>query len=49
MVTHDPEVGDEAERLITLDHGRISKEEKKKRTSPVVDLQNVDNRLKSFI
>lgn len=49
VVTHDPEVGDEAERLITLDHGRISKEEKKKRTRPVVDLQNVDNRLKSFI
>ena len=35
VVTHDPEVGEESERMITLEHGRISKEEKieKKKTS----------------
>lgn len=35
VVTHDPEVGEESERMITLEHGKISKEEKneKKKTS----------------
>lgn len=28
VVTHDPEVGEESERMITLEHGKISKEEK---------------------
>ena len=32
VVTHDPEVGEESERMITLEHGKISKEEKMKRT-----------------
>ncbi len=36
VVTHDQEVGDEAERIIRLDHGRISNVEKKKRQRPVV-------------
>lgn len=31
VVTHDPEVGEESERMITLEHGKISKEEKMKR------------------
>lgn len=30
VVTHDPEVGEESERMITLEHGKISKEEKMK-------------------
>ena len=29
VVTHDPEVGEESERMITLEHGKITKEEKK--------------------
>ncbi len=49
VVTHDPEVGDEAERMICLEHGRISREEKKKRTRPVIDVQNIDHNLKNFI
>ena len=28
VVTHDPEVGEEAQRIITLDHGRIIKDER---------------------
>lgn len=36
VVTHDPEVGDEAERMVTLEHGRIAREEKKKRRRPAV-------------
>lgn len=28
VVTHDPEVGEESERMITLEHGKITKEEK---------------------
>lgn len=31
VVTHDPEVGDEAERMIVLEHGRIAREEMKQR------------------
>lgn len=31
VVTHDPEVGEESERMITLEHGKITKEEKMKR------------------
>lgn len=37
VVTHDPEVGEESERMITLEHGRISKEEKMKRKRPALD------------
>lgn len=36
VVTHDQEVGDEAERIIMLDHGRIAREEKKKRQRPIL-------------
>lgn len=36
VVTHDPEVGDEAERMIVLEHERIAREEKKKRQRPVI-------------
>ncbi len=36
VVTHDQEVGDEAERIIRLDHGRIADVEKKKRQRPVI-------------
>lgn len=36
VVTHDQEVGDEAERIIRLDHGRIAAVEKKTRQRPVL-------------
>ncbi|MDO5714407.1 MAG: ABC transporter ATP-binding protein [Tissierellia bacterium] len=36
VVTHDPEVGDEAERMVVLEHGRIAREEKKKRKRPIL-------------
>lgn len=36
VVTHDQEVGDEAERIIRLDHGRIVGVEKKNRQRPVI-------------
>ena len=36
VVTHDPEVGDKAERMIVPEHGRIAREEKKKRQRPVI-------------
>lgn len=49
VVTHDPEVGDEAERMIVLEHGRISREEKKKRSRPVVDENATNENLKKFI
>ena len=49
VVTHDPEVGDEAERMIVLDHGRISREEKKKRRRPVIDESTANENLKKFI
>ncbi len=49
VVTHDPEVGDEAERMIVLEHGRISREEKKKRTRPVIDENAKNENLKKFI
>ena len=35
-VTHSAEVGDEAERMIVPEHGRIAREEKKKRQRPVI-------------
>ena len=31
VVTHDPEVGEEAQRIVTLDHGKILKDEKNER------------------
>lgn len=37
VVTHDPEVGDEAERMVVLEHGRIAREEIKKRKRPILD------------
>lgn len=37
VVTHDQEVGDEAERIIRLDHGRIVGVEKKNRQRPVLN------------
>ena len=49
VVTHDPEVGDDAERMIVLEHGRISREEKKKRSRPVVDENVTNENLKKFI
>ncbi|MFC2582888.1 MAG: ABC transporter ATP-binding protein [Lachnoanaerobaculum saburreum] len=49
VVTHDPEVGDEAERMIVLEHGRISREEKKKRSRPVIDESTANENLKKFI
>lgn len=45
VVTHDPEVGDEAERMVVLEHGRIAREEKKNRKRPVVS----DNLMKEFM
>ena len=49
VVTHDPEVGEESERMITLEHGKISKEEKMKRKRPVLDTVKKDEKLKEFI
>ena len=49
VVTHDPEVGEESERMITLEHGKISKEEKMKRKRPVLDSVKKDDKLKEFI
>ncbi|WP_308533807.1 ABC transporter ATP-binding protein [uncultured Peptoniphilus sp.] len=49
VVTHDPEVGEESERMITLEHGRITNEETKKRRRPVVSTEIKDNKLKEFI
>jgi ABC transporter, ATP-binding protein len=47
VVTHDPEVGDEAERMVTLEHGRIAGEEKKKRQRPVIKEGN--DKFKGFV
>lgn len=49
VVTHDPEVGEESERMITLEHGKITKEEKMKRKRPVLDSTKKDEKLKEFI
>ena len=49
VVTHDPEVGEESERMITLEHGIISREEKMKRKRPVLDTVKKDEKLKEFI
>ena len=49
VVTHDPEVGEESERMITLEHGKITKEEKIKRKRPVLDSTIKDEKLKEFI
>ena len=49
VVTHDPEVGEESERMITLEHGKITKEEKMKRKRPVLDSTIKDEKLKVFI
>lgn len=49
VVTHDPEVGEESERMITLEHGKITKEEKMKRKRPVIDSTIKDEKLKEFI
>ena len=49
VVTHEPEVGEESERMITLEHGKITKEEKMKRKRPVLDSTIKDEKLKEFI
>lgn len=38
VVTHDQEVGVEAERIVFLEHGRIAREEKQKRQRPVLEV-----------
>ena len=38
VVTHDQEVGVEAERIVYLEHGRIAREEKQKRQRPVLEV-----------
>ena len=45
VVTHDPEVGDEAERMIVLEHGRIAREEIKQRQRPII----TNNKIKEFL
>lgn len=35
VVTHDPEVADQAERMVVLEHGKIARIEKMSRTRPV--------------
>lgn len=45
VVTHDPEVGDEAERMIVLEHGRIAREEMKQRQKPII----TNNKIKEFL
>lgn len=37
VVTHDQEVGVEAERIVFLEHGRIAREEKQKRQRPILE------------
>lgn len=49
VVTHDIEVGEESERMITLEHGRITKQEKKARKRPVISSETKDDILKEFI
>ena len=46
VVTHDPEVGDESERMVVLEHGKLVKEELKKRKRPQI-IQNTE--FKEFI
>ncbi len=36
VVTHDPEVGEQSERIINLEYGKIKKIENQKRTRPVI-------------
>jgi len=36
VVTHDPEVADQAERMVVLEHGKITRIEKMSRTRPVL-------------
>ena len=36
VVTHDPEVADQAERMVVLEHGKIARIEKVSRTRPVL-------------
>lgn len=38
VVTHDQEVGVEAERIVFLEHGKIAREEKQKRQRPVLEV-----------
>lgn len=38
VVTHDQEVGVEAERIVYLEHGKISREEKQKRQRPILEV-----------
>lgn len=38
VVTHDQEVGVEAERIVFLEHGRIVREEKQKRQRPILEV-----------
>lgn len=45
VVTHDPEVGDEAERMIVLEHGRIAREEMKQRQRPII----TNNKIREFL
>ena len=45
VVTHDPEVGDEAERMMVLEHGRIAREEMKQRQRPII----TNNKIKEFL
>ena len=45
VVTHDPEVGDESERMIVLEHGRIAREEMKQRQRPII----TNNKIKEFL
>ena len=45
VVTHDPEVGDEAERMIVLEDGRIAREEMKQRQRPIIR----NNKIKEFL
>ena len=36
VVTHDPEVADQAERMVVLEHGKIARVEKMSRTRPML-------------
>ena len=38
VVTHDQEVGVDAERIVYLEHGRIAREEKQKRQRPILEV-----------
>ena len=44
VVTHDPEVADQAERMVVLEHGKIARIEKMSRTRPVLQKKDMQEK-----